>query len=70
MKRGYLIKELEKLGCILITNCTNRRIPRKIAWFAIKVTLLKSGRKFSHGLNTDKHGFFKIIRENPCLIRG
>jgi hypothetical protein len=29
------------------------------AWFIIKVTLLKSGKEFSHGLNTDKHGFLK-----------
>jgi hypothetical protein len=26
------------------------------AWYIIKVTLLKSGKEFSHGLNTDKHG--------------
>jgi hypothetical protein len=31
-----------------------------MAWFIIKVTLLKSGKEFSHGLNTDKHGFLKL----------
>jgi len=31
-----------------------------MAWFIIKATLLKSGKEFSHGLNTDKHGFLKL----------
>jgi hypothetical protein len=31
-----------------------------MAWLIIKVTLLKSRKEFSHGLNTDKHGFFKL----------